>query len=116
LGAFCIGGVWVTRRAMSDAPRGRAAVSGSHKRNRYLTVFLYSYTAFTLGLPAVVLIPQGQDASAQSNSAFVLVWVVMQAIALGFLLTERRNNGDLAIAIAIGLFLVASAVWSVSPT
>lgn len=77
--------------------------------------FYYVYFAFTLGVAAVVLIPQDDYGNNEDNQAFILAWVAVQALSLLFLLARRRHSADFLVAVLIGGYAVSSTLWSVAP-
>lgn len=75
------------------------------------------YTAFTFGLSAAVLIPVTPEGEVGDNTIFSLVWIAMHLLSVPLLLTARRVDAvGLSLALIIGGYLVASTLWSVSPT
>lgn len=78
--------------------------------------FYHVYLAFTLGTATALLIPQSASGRG-SNFVFSIAWVAMHAISLLLLLGFRYHHAtNLVIALAISLFIVSSALWSVAPT
>lgn len=78
--------------------------------------FYYVYIAFTMGAGAVLLIPTNESGGDASNTVFISAWIALHALSLIFFFTTSHHNAfNLLIAIGMGAFIVASALWSAEP-
>lgn len=79
--------------------------------------FYVIYLAFALGFNDVALVTQTFGAGTPSYALYNASWYVAHAAAvLLFLLTVKQNATNALIALSVGVFFAASALWSPTPS